>query len=62
MVAHRRADVLGYVELHIEQGPVLEAENLPVGIVTSIAGGTRATLEIVGAVRPRRHRADEAAS
>lgn len=48
LVAHRRADVLGYVELHIEQGPVLEAENLPVGIVTSIAGGTRATLEVVG--------------
>jgi OHCU decarboxylase len=48
MVARRRRDVLGYVELHIEQGPVLEAENLPVGIVTSIAGGTRATIEVVG--------------
>ena len=48
MVARRRSDVLGYLELHIEQGPVLEADNLPVGIVTSIAGGTRATIEIAG--------------
>lgn len=48
MVARRRSDVLGYLELHIEQGPVLEADGLPVGIVTSIAGGTRANIEIVG--------------
>ncbi len=47
-VARKREAVLGYVELHIEQGPVLEAENLPVGIVTSIAGITRATFEING--------------
>jgi beta-ureidopropionase / N-carbamoyl-L-amino-acid hydrolase len=46
--ARRRDAVLGYIELHIEQGPVLEAENLPVGIVTSIAGVTRATFEVVG--------------
>ncbi len=31
-----RADVVGYVEAHIEQGPVLEAENRPVGIVTAM--------------------------
>jgi OHCU decarboxylase len=42
------ASVLGYVELHIEQGPVLEAEDLPVGVVTSIAGVTRGTFEITG--------------
>ncbi len=40
--------VLGYVELHIEQGPVLEAEGLPVGIVTSIAGASRVAAEVVG--------------
>src|SRR3954451_1792960 len=34
------ADLLGYVEVHIEQGPVLEAEDLPVGVVTGIAGQT----------------------
>jgi allantoate deiminase len=48
MVARRRGDVLGYLELHIEQGPVLEADKLPVGIVTSIAGATRAAIEISG--------------
>jgi allantoate deiminase len=47
-VARRRADVLGYIELHIEQGPVLEAEGLPVGIVTSIAGVTRAEFTVTG--------------
>ena len=42
-------DVLAYVELHIEQGPVLEAEDLPVGVVTAINGATRYTVEIDGA-------------
>ena len=46
-LARRKADVLGYVEVHIEQGPVLEAANLPVGVVTAISGASRfaATLE-----------------
>ncbi len=39
---------LGYVEVHIEQGPVLENEDLPVGIVTAIDGVTRAAIEIDG--------------
>jgi allantoate deiminase len=39
---------LGYVEVHIEQGPVLEKENLPVGIVTAIDGVTRGTVEVEG--------------
>ena len=45
--ARRPEDVLAYVECHIEQGPVLEDENLPVGVVTAISGQTRqvATLE-----------------
>ena len=42
------ADLLGYVEVHIEQGPVLEAEDLPVGVVTGIAGRTRAELVFTG--------------
>ncbi len=37
----RREDLLAYVELHIEQGPVLEHAGLPVGCVTSINGATR---------------------
>jgi len=39
---------LGYVEVHIEQGPVLEKEGLPVGIVTAIDGVTRAAVEVDG--------------
>jgi allantoate deiminase len=42
------AGVLGYLEVHIEQGPVLEAEDLPVGIVTAIAGQSRGFVELVG--------------
>jgi allantoate deiminase len=42
------ARLLGYVEVHIEQGPVLEQKNLPVGIVTAIAGQTRMRLTFTG--------------
>ena len=45
---YRREEVAGYVEVHIEQGPVLEAEGRPVGVVTSIAGSTRLRVEVVG--------------
>tara|TARA_A200000159_G_scaffold162320_1_gene185985 strand:+ start:12077 stop:13312 length:1236 start_codon:yes stop_codon:yes gene_type:complete len=41
-------DILGYLELHIEQGPVLEQENLPVGVVSAIAGAKRFTITIEG--------------
>lgn len=37
--SHRR--LVAFLELHIEQGPVLEARGLPVGVVTAIAGQTR---------------------
>ena len=40
--------MIGYVEIHIEQGPVLEAENLPVGVVTAINGATRWALTVKG--------------
>jgi len=46
--ARRREDVLAYAELHIEQGPVLEAEGLPVGVVTAISGATRYTVDVQG--------------
>jgi allantoate deiminase len=39
---------LGYVEVHIEQGPVLEKEGLPVGIVTAIDGVTRGIVDVEG--------------
>ncbi|MGB8321324.1 MAG: allantoate amidohydrolase [Candidatus Acidiferrum sp.] len=41
--------VLGYVEFHIEQGPVLENRELPLGIVEAIAGQTRMELFFTGA-------------
>ena len=39
---------LGFVEIHIEQGPVLEAEGLRVAVVTAIVGQTRLTVEFTG--------------
>jgi len=42
------ADYLGFVEVHIEQGPVLSELDLPLGIVTSINGGVRYLCEVVG--------------
>jgi allantoate deiminase len=40
--------VLGYFEAHIEQGPVLEKKNLPVGVVTAISGQSRLSLKFIG--------------
>ncbi len=40
--------VLGYLEAHIEQGPVLEALGLPVGIVEAIVGQSRLWLRFQG--------------
>lgn len=39
---------LGYLEVHIEQGPVLEARSLAVGVVTAINGATRARCTVRG--------------
>lgn len=40
--------LLGYAEVHIEQGPVLEQKKLAVGVVTAIAGQTRASVTFTG--------------
>ena len=42
------ADYLGFVEVHIEQGPVLNELDIPLGIVTSINGGVRYVCEVTG--------------
>lgn len=42
------AGLLGYCEVHIEQGPVLEREGLPVGVVSAIAGQSRIGVEFTG--------------
>lgn len=46
--AYHPNDVLCYLELHIEQGPVLEDLGHPVGVVTGIAGASRYTFKITG--------------
>ncbi len=46
--ARSRSELHGYVELHIEQGPVLECESLPVGVVTAISGATRLAASLTG--------------
>ena len=42
------AHYLGFVEVHIEQGPVLNELNMPLGIVTSINGSVRYLCEVIG--------------
>ncbi|MGJ8522501.1 N-carbamoyl-L-amino acid hydrolase [Carnimonas sp. R-84981] len=46
--ARNASDVLGYLEVHIEQGPVLEAEQRALGVVTAIAGARRFQLSVSG--------------
>ncbi|HEY2933536.1 MAG TPA: allantoate amidohydrolase [Acidobacteriota bacterium] len=45
---YRSESLVAYCEVHIEQGPVLEAHAHPVGIVTAIAGQTRASVQFQG--------------
>lgn len=44
----QRDELLGYCEIHIEQGPVLEAHNLPVCVVSAISGQKRITVRFTG--------------
>jgi len=46
--ARRPEDVLAFLEAHIEQGPVLEAEGLALGVVTAIAAQKRLMVRIEG--------------
>jgi len=61
------ATYLGFVEVHIEQGPVLADADLPLGVVTSINGCVRYMVEIAGiashaGTTPMRQRHDAAAA
>jgi hydantoinase/carbamoylase family amidase len=47
-IARSRDKLLGYLEVHIEQGPVLLDEGLPAGIVSAIAGNVRNVVTIEG--------------
>lgn len=46
--ARDKADIDAFVEVHIEQGPVLEAKNLAVGVVSGIAGAKRFAIHLQG--------------
>lgn len=46
--AYRPGRIRAYLELHIEQGPMLERLDLPVGVVTAIAGATRRAVTFGG--------------
>jgi allantoate deiminase len=49
--ARRPEELVGYLEAHIEQGPYLEAADVSLGYVTTIAGARRFKLSIVGEAR-----------
>jgi allantoate deiminase len=45
---YRAEQVVAFIEPHIEQGPTLDDESIPVGVVTGIVGQSRASLHFVG--------------
>ena len=49
--ARRREELVGYLEAHIEQGPYLEAADVSLGLVTTIAGARRFRLTVIGEAR-----------
>ncbi|MEM9346134.1 MAG: allantoate amidohydrolase [Planctomycetota bacterium] len=61
--AYRPDRVLGYTEVHLEQGPVLDSLSLPVGVVTGVQGQSRLMLRYTGhadhaGTVPMEHRRD----
>jgi allantoate deiminase len=46
--AYRAGEAAAYVEVHIEQGPVLESQNEPLGVVTGIVGQSRMRVTVTG--------------
>lgn len=48
MAVYKRERILGYLEAHIEQGPVLEAKNTALGVVEAIVGQSRVWLHFEG--------------
>jgi beta-ureidopropionase / N-carbamoyl-L-amino-acid hydrolase len=66
-IARDKAEYLGFVEIHVEQGPVLNELNLPLGVVTSINGSVRMQCEVIGVAShagttPMNRRRDAAAA
>ena len=48
LISRKREDYIGFVEIHIEQGPVLYNQGLPLGLVTSINGSRRYLCHVKG--------------
>ena len=46
--ARKPKDISAYIEIHIEQGPVLEEQGIPAGIVTEITGAVRFQVTVTG--------------
>jgi allantoate deiminase len=46
--AYQLGEAAAYIEVHIEQGPVLETRNQPLGVVTAIIGQTYLNIEFLG--------------
>ena len=66
LIKRNPADYLGFVEIHVEQGPVLNALDLPLGVVTSINANVRYMCELTGmachaGTTPMENRRDAAA-
>lgn len=47
-IARRRENLLGFVEVAMESGPILRGRGMPAGVVTSIAGSSRYMIELTG--------------
>jgi len=47
-IAYKPQDVSGYLEVHMEQGPVLKTKKVPLGAVSAIAGQTRLSVSMSG--------------
>lgn len=47
-IAKQRESVKSYIEVHMEQGPVLQSSHLPLGVVTGIAGQARLLVQVYG--------------
>jgi len=51
LAARAPGSLIGYLEVHIEQGPKLEQQNRPLGVVTGIAAAERRLIRFIGESR-----------
>ncbi len=56
--SNRLTEASAFVELHIEQGPILEREAKSIGVVECVLGMVCYEIEVTGGIRPRRDDAD----